>query len=139
MDCSAHSFNSCEYSLSKYVGIPIGAWDPYPFPGKILTHFHTKVDEKYISRKIIHTRLLLSRFVSFICAPQYMSVKQFGSRSGRFFGGLDLDPSCLPRLSADETSREIVTMKKVNKQCLLDTPRTVRVSEKTWQVIVRTS
>ena len=26
-------------------------------------------------------------------------------------------------------------MKKVNKQCLLDTPRTVRVSEKTWQVI----
>ena len=30
-------------------------------------------------------------------------------------------------------------MKNVNKQCLLDTPRTVRVSEKTWQVIVRTS
>ena len=29
-------------------------------------------------------------------------------------------------------------MKKVNKQCLIDTPRTVRVSEKTWQVIVRT-
>ena len=29
-------------------------------------------------------------------------------------------------------------MKKVNKQCLLDTPRTVRVSEKTWPVIVRT-
>ena len=29
-------------------------------------------------------------------------------------------------------------MKKVNKQCLLDTPRTVRVSEKTWQVTVRT-
>ena len=32
-----------------------------------------------------------------------------------------------------------VSMKKVNKQCLLDTPRTVRVSEKTWQVIVQTS
>ena len=31
------------------------------------------------------------------------------------------------------------SMKKVNKQCLLDTPRTVRVSEKTWQVIVQTS
>ena len=30
-------------------------------------------------------------------------------------------------------------MKKVNKQCLLDTPRTVRVIEKTWQVIVQTS
>ena len=30
-------------------------------------------------------------------------------------------------------------MKKVNKQCLLDTPRTVRVSEKTWQVRVQTS
>ena len=30
-------------------------------------------------------------------------------------------------------------MKKVNKQCLSDTPRTVRVSEKTWQVIVQTS
>ena len=29
-------------------------------------------------------------------------------------------------------------MKKVNKQCLLDTPRTERVSDKTWQVIVRT-
>ena len=29
-------------------------------------------------------------------------------------------------------------MKIVNKQCLLDTPRTVRVSEKTWQVIVQT-
>ena len=29
-------------------------------------------------------------------------------------------------------------MKKVNKQCLLDTPCTVRVSEKTWQVIVQT-
>ena len=29
-------------------------------------------------------------------------------------------------------------MKKVNKQCLLDTPRTVRVSEKTWQAIVQT-
>ena len=28
-------------------------------------------------------------------------------------------------------------MKKVNKQCLLDTPRTVRVGEKTWQVIVK--
>ena len=32
-----------------------------------------------------------------------------------------------------------VKMKKVNKQCLLDTPRTVRFSEKTWQVIVQTS
>ena len=32
----------------------------------------------------------------------------------------------------------VESMKKVNKQCLLDTPRTVRVSEKTWQVIVRT-
>ena len=28
-------------------------------------------------------------------------------------------------------------MKKVNKQCLLDAPRTIRVSEKTWQVIVQ--
>ena len=27
--------------------------------------------------------------------------------------------------------REQTTMKKVNKQCLLDTPRTVRVNEKT--------
>ena len=31
-----------------------------------------------------------------------------------------------------------IQMKKVNKQCLLDTPRTVKVSEKTWQVIVQT-
>ena len=29
-------------------------------------------------------------------------------------------------------------MKKVNKQCLLDTPRTVRFSEKTEQIIVQT-
>ena len=35
-------------------------------------------------------------------------------------------------------SENLILMKKVNKQCLLDTPRTVRVSEKTWQVIVRT-
>ena len=34
---------------------------------------------------------------------------------------------------------KLLKMKKVNKQCLLDTPRTVRVSEKTWQVIVQTS
>ena len=34
---------------------------------------------------------------------------------------------------------DLIKMKKVNKQCLLDTPRTVRVSEKTWQVIVQTS
>ena len=33
---------------------------------------------------------------------------------------------------------QVSEMKKVNKQCLLDTPRTVRVSEKTWQLIVRT-
>ena len=37
-----------------------------------------------------------------------------------------------------EDRRRVEGMKKVNKQCLLDTPRTVRVSEKTWQVIVRT-
>ena len=34
---------------------------------------------------------------------------------------------------------ELKKMKKVNKQCLLDTPRTVRVREKTCQVIVQTS
>ena len=32
--------------------------------------------------------------------------------------------------------KNLKIMKKVNKQCLLDTPCTVRVSEKTWQVIV---
>ena len=30
-------------------------------------------------------------------------------------------------------------MKKVNKQSLLDTLRTIRVGENTWQVIVQTS
>ena len=30
-------------------------------------------------------------------------------------------------------------MKKVDKQCLLDTPHTVRFSEKTWQVLVQSS
>ena len=34
---------------------------------------------------------------------------------------------------------KLLEMKNVNKQCLWDTPRTVRVSEKTWQVIVQTS
>ena len=40
--------------------------------------------------------------------------------------------------SSPEIQPDTDKMKKVNKQCLLDTPRTVRVSEKTWQVIVRT-
>ena len=39
----------------------------------------------------------------------------------------DLGPNCLKMLSADE-------MKKVNKQCLLDTPRTVRFSVKLVKV-----
>ena len=43
----------------------------------------------------------------------------------------------------EDEYRDIFTklpeMKKVNKQCLLDTPRTVRVREKTCQVIVQTS
>ena len=37
-----------------------------------------------------------------------------------------------------QMTTKALKMKKVNKQCLLDTPRTVRVSEKTWQVIVQT-
>ena len=41
--------------------------------------------------------------------------------------------------NADLTNTNMTEMKKGNKQCLLDTPRTVRVSEKTWQVIVQTS
>ena len=36
------------------------------------------------------------------------------------------------------TVLNLIQMKKVNKQCILDTPRTVRVSEKTWQVIAQT-
>ena len=40
---------------------------------------------------------------------------------------------------AQLTLKVPITMEKVNKQCLLDTPRTVRVGEKTWQVIVQTS
>ena len=43
-------------------------------------------------------------------------------------------------LSADFSKPTFYSkMKKVNKQCLLDTPRTVRVREKTCQVIVQTS
>ena len=41
-------------------------------------------------------------------------------------------------VQSTERNLKLLKMKKVNKQCLLDTPRTVRVSEKTWQVIVRT-
>ena len=41
-------------------------------------------------------------------------------------------------LSENLSAGLLTAMKKVNKQCLLDTPRTVRVSEKNWQVIVRT-
>ena len=47
----------------------------------------------------------------------------------------------LPSLAINQVIQHNINcmkMKKVNKQCLLDTPRTVRVSEKTWQVIVRT-
>ena len=40
--------------------------------------------------------------------------------------------NCLQRISADDkVTASNDKMKKVNKQCLLDTPRTVRVSEKT--------
>ena len=42
-------------------------------------------------------------------------------------------------LSPNCPHNETNGMKKVNKQCLSDTPRTVRFSEKTWQVIVQTS
>ena len=45
---------------------------------------------------------------------------------------------CLYLMRPQKMKFESVQMKKVNKQCLLDTPRTVRVSEKTWQVIVQT-
>ena len=38
-----------------------------------------------------------------------------------------------------QSAKYLGIMKKVNKKCLLDTPRTVRVSEKTWQVIIQTS
>ena len=37
-----------------------------------------------------------------------------------------------------DKKKRLTIMKTVNKQCLLDTPRTERVSDKTWQVIVRT-
>ena len=40
---------------------------------------------------------------------------------------------------AEACDSDVSQMKKVNKQCLLDTPRTVRVREKTCQVIVQTS
>ena len=43
------------------------------------------------------------------------------------------------QLIPDFYTLAIVLMKKVNKQCLLDTPRTVRVSERTCKVIVQTS
>ena len=51
---------------------------------------------------------------------------------GVFWGGL----GCFH--GPDRNNMNDPQMKKVNKQCLSDTPRTVRVSEKTWQVIVRT-
>ena len=39
----------------------------------------------------------------------YQSVKKFGSRSGlTFFGGPDLGPDCLQKLSADDTRRQRV-------------------------------
>ena len=46
-----------------------------------------------------------------------------------------LGNNCLSSHSCHFVKKE----KKINKQCLLDTPRTVRASEKTWQVIVQTS
>ena len=47
--------------------------------------------------------------------------------------GLDLGPNCLQRFQQTTkvtASKDRVKMKKVNKQCLLDTPQPVRVSEK---------
>ena len=41
-------------------------------------------------------------------------------------------------LVACMNEEDLIKNEKVNKQCLLDTPRTERVSDKTWQVIVRT-
>ena len=43
------------------------------------------------------------------------------------------------KLFTQQMKRISKSMKKVNKQCLLDTPLTVSVSEKTWQVKVQTS
>ena len=36
----------------------------------------------------------------------HQSVKHSGSKSGRHYVGPDLDPNCLQRLSADDTSRK---------------------------------
>ena len=49
----------------------------------------------------------------------------------------------MPKILVESPEENLVEhqiiMKKVNKQCLLDTPCTVRVSERTCQVIVQTS
>ena len=58
------------------------------------------------------------------------------NRSGN--GHFCLHAIVKPRMFLSNIGKNGPEMKKVNKQCLLDTPRTVRVSEKTWQVIVQT-
>ena len=52
-------------------------------------------------------RLLIFFKINFfvkLFQERYQSVKQFGSRSGPMFGGPELDPNCLQRLLAEDTS-----------------------------------
>ena len=81
----------------------------------------------------------IERVTSFL--PTVDSIYSFSSLEIR---GLTAGVWCMRsvqnknQIQAIPPETQIKPMKKVNKQCLLDTPRTVRVSEKTWQVIVRT-
>ena len=47
--------------------------------------------------------------------------------------------ACLYWYLNPPSPHQLKTMKKVNKQCLLDTPPPQEETEKTWQVIVQTS
>ena len=85
-----------------------------------------------------------------ICRPPKVIVRGGHKIMLNFFKKKDL-PTYLPKLKlmGRSTANKYILkdglrtvlqdeMKKVNKQCLLDTPRTERVSDKTWQVIVQT-
>ena len=64
---------------------------------------------------------------------EHLKIICYGNQKSSFQNHHPMKPQNWPK-KLDRAAK----MKKVNKQCLLDTPRTVRVSEKTWQVIVRT-
>ena len=95
------------------------------------------VDSPWIQSRSQHASNILEMDDS----PWIQSKSQHSSQNQEL--GIRLSRQSMDRVKQsafqpDPIAGRLNSMKKVNKQCLLDTPRTVRVSKKTWQVIVQT-